>query len=144
MTKIQLNPDLPLVSLKELLQEVNKMPDGENHAPDDGIVVLVLRRSSVIFSDENDEQKGGINDIERISIKPNPEIIALASMENDGTIRQSHRSWYHFSDRTKQKTCLALKTIIGSAVGIYPFKRIWALTTPLGWRSEEDVERDLK
>ena len=135
-----LNSNLPLLSIKELLQKANTMPNGENHAPDDGIVVLVLRRSSVIFTDENDEQKAGIFDIDQISIKPNPEIIALASMENDGTIRQSHRSWYHFSDRTKQKTCLALKTIIGSAVGIHPFKRIWALTTPLSWRSEKDVE----
>jgi hypothetical protein len=135
-----LNSKLPLLSAKELLQETNKMPHGENHAPDDGVVVLVLKRSSVTFLDENDKEKGGFFDIDQISIKPNPEIIALASMENDGTIRQSHKTWYHFSDRIKQKTCLALITIIGSAVGIHPFKRIWALTTPLSWRSEEDIE----
>ena len=137
----KLNKNLPLLHLRDLLAESNDMPNPEGYAIDDGIVVLVLKRSSVSFPEDEDEESptSWLSGIPVISIKPNPEILAIVSVDNTGKIDIGKQPWSYFSDRIKQKISIALKAIIG-LIGVYQFKRVWALTTPLSWRGESDIE----
>jgi len=140
MNEPKLNYELPYLHIKSLLSEANAMSNTPyDEGLEDDIVVLVLKRSSVEFQDP----ERSMVDYENITIKTNPEILAVATMENDGTIRNAARRLGDFPPRLKQKTLLAFKALIGS-LGIYPFKRIWALTTPLSWRDESDLDFKLK
>src|SRR5581483_3365075 len=97
MSEPKLKPDLPFRSLRELHEEANNLPmepyeDGRN--PDD-VVVLVIDRASVEFEDE----EPCALDYERIRIKPNPRILAVASLERDGTVRNAQRRLADFPQR---------------------------------------------
>lgn len=124
---------LPYVRMQELIEEANNLPVEpyeKGYVPKD-VVVLVIDRASIEFEDDDPTAL----DYERIKIKANPYILAVA----DTNGRNAYRILANFPQRIQQKAMLAFKALIGT-FGVYPFKRIWALTTPESWRSEEDVD----
>jgi hypothetical protein len=128
---------LPLVPMRKLVEEANNLPVEpyeRDYVPRD-VVVLVIDRASIEFQDED----ASCLDYERIRIKPNPHILAVAS--TDG-VRNSYRILAHFPQRIQQKALLAFRLLIGS-FGIYPFKRIWALTVPESWRGEDGIDQTI-
>ena len=137
MAKPKINDKLPLLSLSVLRKEANEMPIEpyeEGYVAKD-VVVLVLDRASVEFLDADPT----CIDYERIKIKENPLILAVACTEEDGRFRNSHIRLGSFPNRLRQKAMITFKALIGS-FGCFQFKRIWALTTPLPWRDEMDID----
>lgn len=127
-----MNTKLPNIRFQELIQEANDIlpePYENGYIPKD-VVVLIIDRASIEF-----EGDPSALDYERIKIKDNPYILAVA----DTNGRNACRIPSNFPNRIQQKALLAFKMLIGY-MGIYPFKRIWALTVPESWRSEEDVD----
>jgi hypothetical protein len=138
----QLNPELPFKSLSELVKEANNLPiePYEYDVKTRDVVVLVLDRASVEFEhDDHPEVGGSALDYETLRIKSNPHILAVAALDRNGVVHNAQRRIGDFPNRIQQKALLAFKALIGS-FGIYPFKRIWALTTPLSWRDESDID----
>jgi|10_taG_2_1085330.scaffolds.fasta_scaffold35623_3 hypothetical protein len=137
MANQKLNPELPLLNLKDMATEANKIPDNPWEYPNgiEDVVVLVLDRASVSFESHDNISTACDN----VKIKSDPRVLAVACLQGDGEIYNSARRCNDFNSRLREKTFLAFKALIGS-MGIYPFKRIWALTTPFSWRGEDDVE----
>lgn len=122
----------PSLNMVDLIEEANNLPVEpyeKGYVPKD-VVILVIDRASIEF-----EGDPTILDYERIKIKENPYILAVA----DTNGRNAYRILAEFPQRLQQKAMLAFKVLIGT-FGIYPFKRIWALTVPKSWRSEEDID----
>lgn len=116
-------------SLKKLIEEANALPTEpweSGYIPQD-VVVLVIDRASIEFTHDK-----SCLDYERIEIKRNPHILAVACTEG----RNAQRALREFPQRLQQKAMLAFKMLIGS-FGIYPFQRIWNLTVPESWRNQE-------
>ena len=125
-----------LVHITAMIAEANNLPKEpweSGYIPQD-VVVLVIDRASVEFDCEPT-----LLDYERVRIKENPYILAIAGVTQDGVIRNSHRALCRFPQRLQQKAMLAFKMLIGD-FGVYAFKRIWALTVPESWRNEADVD----
>lgn len=157
MSKPKLVADLPLLRTEQFMQEAEAQFK-EHPYPVDvrDVVVLVIDRKDVEIvprsvprpgTDEwNDRSYGlGLNNL-KVTISPNARVLALAStttIDGESDLEfNAHRTWSSFPDGLRTKCFACIRTIIGS-LGMYPFKRIWALTTPLPWRDESGIEKEL-
>ena len=141
--EIKLNENLPFLRLDAFLDEAVKIkePFEDDNLPED-VMVLVVDRKHVRIVEGNGDWGLGLGNV-RVIVDENAHVLALASTKTEDGVcsfeYNAHRRLSDFPSRLQRKTMVLFKALIGG-FGIYPFKRIWAMTVPLGWRGEMDIE----
>lgn len=153
MSKPKLVVDLPLlrpdVFFTEAAAQLKEHPYPLDKVPQDLVVLVVDRKDVEFLPGPSDPFKGdwglGLGNV-KVRVSPDAYVVALAStITEDGECaleHNAHRTWQNFPDGLRTKIFILFKCLIGS-MGIYPFKRIWALTVPSSWRDESGIEKEL-